>query len=111
MRLPQLTHAEIPALRAVPQYKPCHTSVSRAHPGEDIVHPLVEWRGLETVRTLRYMLHAFLQRASTFRRTTMSRLNTWLLLGSNAYDEYTYVPWLGKNVYRRTVDLRHVTLL
>jgi hypothetical protein len=41
----------------------------------------------------------------------MSRLNTWLLMGSNAYAEYTYVPWLGKNVYRRTVDLRHVTLL
>jgi hypothetical protein len=41
----------------------------------------------------------------------MSRLSNWLHIGSNAYDEYTFVPWLGKNVYRRSVDLSSVTLL
>jgi hypothetical protein len=41
----------------------------------------------------------------------MFRLSNWLYIGSNAYDEYTLVPWLGKNVYRRTVDLSSVTLL
>ena len=32
-------------------------------------------------------------------------LHTWIFIGINAYIEYTFVPWLGKNVYRRTVDL------
>ncbi|HEV3106801.1 MAG TPA: hypothetical protein VGZ01_14035 [Trinickia sp.] len=41
----------------------------------------------------------------------MVRLSNWLFIGSNAYDEYTFVPWLGKNVYRRTVDFSMVTLL
>jgi hypothetical protein len=41
----------------------------------------------------------------------MYRVSNWLFIGSNAYDEYTFVPWLGKNVYRRTVDLSKVTLL
>jgi hypothetical protein len=41
----------------------------------------------------------------------MFRLSNWLFIGSNAYDEYTFVPWLGKNVYRRTVDFSKVTLL
>jgi hypothetical protein len=41
----------------------------------------------------------------------MFRLSNWLYIGSNAYDEYTFVPRLGKNVYRRTVDLSSVTLL
>jgi hypothetical protein len=41
----------------------------------------------------------------------MFRLSNWLYIGSNAYDEYTFVTWLGKNVYRRTVDLSSVTLL
>ena len=34
-----------------------------------------------------------------------STLHTWIFLGSNAYVEYTFVPWLNKSVYRRTVDL------
>jgi hypothetical protein len=41
----------------------------------------------------------------------MSRLSNWIFIGSNAYVEYTFVPWLSKNVYRRTVDLSRVTLL
>jgi hypothetical protein len=39
------------------------------------------------------------------------RLSNWIFIGSNAYDEYTFVPWLSKNVYRRTVDFSKVTLL
>jgi hypothetical protein len=38
----------------------------------------------------------------------MNTLHHWLYVGSGAYDEYTYVPWLKRNVYRRTVDLRNV---
>jgi hypothetical protein len=42
----------------------------------------------------------------------MSRvLHNWIFVGSHAYDEYTFVPWLNKNVYRRTVDLSRVCLL
>jgi hypothetical protein len=26
-------------------------------------------------------------------------------MGSNAYVEYAFVPWLGRSIYRRTVDL------
>jgi hypothetical protein len=37
-------------------------------------------------------------------------LHNWIFVGSNAYDEYTFVPWLNKNVYRRTVDLCRVCL-
>jgi hypothetical protein len=37
-------------------------------------------------------------------------LRTWIVLGSNAYDEYTYVPSLNKNVYRRTVNLNRVCI-
>ena len=40
----------------------------------------------------------------------MFGLSTWIFIGSNAYHEYTYVPSLGKNVYRRTVDLSLITL-
>jgi hypothetical protein len=38
-------------------------------------------------------------------------LHNWILIGSNAYIEYTFVPWLGRNVYRRTVDLSSITIL
>ncbi|MGF6768018.1 hypothetical protein P3T18_000488 [Paraburkholderia sp. GAS199] len=38
-------------------------------------------------------------------------LHTWIMIGSNAYDEYTYVSWLDRNVYRRTVDLSRICLL
>jgi hypothetical protein len=48
---------------------------------------------------------------NTLERDEMFQLSNWIFIGSNAYDEYTYVPWLGKNVYRRTVDLRAITLL
>ena len=47
-----------------------------------------------------------------FKEVDMSYvLHNWIFLGSNAYDEYTFVPWLNKNVYRRTVDLSRVCLL
>jgi hypothetical protein len=39
------------------------------------------------------------------------RLSNWIFIGNNAYHEYTFVPWLGRSVYRRTVDLSSVTLL
>lgn len=35
----------------------------------------------------------------------MNKLHNWLYIGSNAYDEYTFVPWLNRSVYRRTVDI------
>ena len=38
-------------------------------------------------------------------------LRHWIFIGSNAYVEYTFVPWLGRSVYRRTVDLSSITLL
>jgi hypothetical protein len=38
-------------------------------------------------------------------------LRHWIYVGSNAYDECTFVPWLNKNVYRRTVNLSQICLL
>ena len=38
-------------------------------------------------------------------------LSHCIFIGSNAYDEYSFVPWLNKYVYRRTVDLALVCLL
>jgi hypothetical protein len=47
-----------------------------------------------------------------FEEVDMSHvLHNWIFVGSNAYDEYTFVPWLNKNIYRRTVDLSRVCLL
>jgi hypothetical protein len=37
-------------------------------------------------------------------------VSNWIVIRGNAYDEYTYVPWLDKCVYRRTVDLGKVCL-
>jgi hypothetical protein len=37
-------------------------------------------------------------------------LSHWLVIGSTAYDEYTFVPWLKKSVYRRTVDFGRVCI-
>jgi hypothetical protein len=37
-------------------------------------------------------------------------LNNWLFIGANAYVEYTFVPWLGRSVYRRTVDYSDICL-
>jgi hypothetical protein len=37
-------------------------------------------------------------------------LHHWIVIGSNAYAEYTFVTWLGRSVYRRTVDLNAVCL-
>jgi len=34
----------------------------------------------------------------------------WIHIGSNAYMEYTFVPWLGKSIYRRTVDLSAICI-
>jgi hypothetical protein len=42
--------------------------------------------------------------------TSTPFLHNWIIVGSNAYVEYTFVSWLGKNVYRRTVDYRDVCL-
>jgi hypothetical protein len=39
-----------------------------------------------------------------------SVLCTRIVLGSNAYHEYTYVPWLNQYVYRRTVDFSHICI-
>jgi hypothetical protein len=33
-------------------------------------------------------------------------LHNWIYIGSNAYAEYPFVPWLGRSIYRRTVDGR-----
>ncbi|WP_280923058.1 hypothetical protein [Paraburkholderia sp. LEh10] len=38
-------------------------------------------------------------------------LHNWIIICSNAYVEYTYVSWLDKNVYRRTVDYHDICLL
>ncbi len=35
-------------------------------------------------------------------------LRSFILIFSHAYMEYTHVPWLGKDVYRRSVDLDSV---
>ncbi|MDR5782577.1 hypothetical protein QCE63_24540 [Caballeronia sp. LZ065] len=37
-------------------------------------------------------------------------LQNWIFIGSNAYIEYTFVAWLGRSVYRRTVDYRSICL-
>jgi hypothetical protein len=37
-------------------------------------------------------------------------LHNWVYIGSNAYDEYTFVPWLNKNVYRRTVKFSSICI-
>ena len=39
-----------------------------------------------------------------------SVLRTWIYIGSNAYAEYTFVPWLGRSIYRRTVDLSAICI-
>jgi hypothetical protein len=38
-------------------------------------------------------------------------LHHWIFIGANAYVEYTFVSSLGRNVYRRTVDLNQICLL
>jgi hypothetical protein len=35
-------------------------------------------------------------------------LHTWIYTDRNAYDEFAFVPWLNKTVYRGAVDLSHV---
>ncbi|AIP32544.1 putative membrane protein [Paraburkholderia xenovorans LB400] len=37
-------------------------------------------------------------------------LHNWIYIGANAYIEYTFVAWLGRSLYRRTVDYRQVCL-
>jgi hypothetical protein len=37
-------------------------------------------------------------------------LHNWIIVCSSAYMEYTFVPWLGRNVYRRTVDYQEICL-
>ena len=38
----------------------------------------------------------------------MNRLHNWIYVGANAYQEFTFVPWLSRSVYRRTVDLKSI---
>lgn len=40
----------------------------------------------------------------------LNALHNWIILSSNAYDEYTFVPRLNRNVYRRTVDLSSICI-
>jgi hypothetical protein len=35
-------------------------------------------------------------------------VRNWVYLSSKPCDEYSFVPWLNKNVYRRTVDLSRI---
>lgn len=35
----------------------------------------------------------------------MNRLSNWIYIGANAYIEMTFVPWLNRTVYRRSVDI------
>ncbi|WP_322011232.1 hypothetical protein [Paraburkholderia sp. J12] len=37
-------------------------------------------------------------------------LSNQIVIGSNAYDEYTHVTWLDRHVYRRIVQLSNVCL-
>jgi hypothetical protein len=37
-------------------------------------------------------------------------LSNWILIGNNACVEYTYVPWLDRHVYRRTVGLSRICI-
>ncbi len=37
-------------------------------------------------------------------------LHTWLFIGANAYVEFTFVSWLDRIVYRRTLDYSAVCL-
>ncbi|MDB5783644.1 MAG: hypothetical protein JWQ50_3559 [Caballeronia mineralivorans] len=37
-------------------------------------------------------------------------LYSWIHIGSNAYVEYTFVPSLGRSIYRRTVDLSAICI-
>jgi hypothetical protein len=37
-------------------------------------------------------------------------LHSWIHVGSNAYVEYTFVPWLGRNIYRRTVEFSTICI-
>lgn len=32
-------------------------------------------------------------------------LSHWIHISAHAYHEYTFVPWLNRSVFRRTVDL------
>lgn len=38
----------------------------------------------------------------------MNALHHWIYVGANAYVEVTFVPWLNRNVYRRTIDYRSI---
>jgi hypothetical protein len=37
-------------------------------------------------------------------------LRHWIMMRTNAYDEYTFVPALNRNIYRRTVDYTAICL-
>jgi hypothetical protein len=47
---------------------------------------------------------------ATRKFTMFNVLSNRILIRSNAYDEYTFVPWLNRHVYRRTVDLSVVCI-
>ena len=82
-------------------------------------HPSVEWfRGTFTPTLVSWpiRLHSALAtRRAVWRpvlrgSTMFNVLHNWIFIGGNAYDEYTFVPWLNRNVYRRTVDLHSICL-
>jgi hypothetical protein len=50
------------------------------------------------------------ERPSGLGAVMLNVLHHWIYVGSNAYDEYTFVPWLNKNVYRRTVALSEICI-
>jgi hypothetical protein len=64
--------------------------------------------GLDSKNTTRAVAQRQLRNVEESMYTVLSN---WIYIGSNAYDEYTFVPWLNRNVYRRTVDLARVCLL
>jgi hypothetical protein len=43
--------------------------------------------------------------------TVSPTLYHWIYIGGNAYVEYTFVSWLNRNVYRRTVPFTAICML
>ena len=43
-------------------------------------------------------------------QTGQYTLHNWIIVCSGAYMEYTFVPWLGRHVYRRTVDYQEICM-
>ena len=64
---------------------------------------------LEHTMKLYFLVDFPITMCDQIKDNAMSRsLHRWIFIGSNAYDEYVFVPWLNRNVYLRTVDLSRV---